>query len=137
MIKPWFIFALLALVMWGLWGFFPKLATLHITPKSAIVYEVLGSMIVGAVIFSLIKFQPETQPTGIVFAVLTGITATLGTFFFLYAVTLGKASVVVTVTALYPLITILLTYLVLKEPITMLQGVGMVLALIAMVFFTL
>ena len=136
MIKPWFIFALLALVMWGLWGFFPKLATLHITPKSAIVYEVLGSMIVGVVIFSLIKFQPETQRTGILFAVLTGITATLGTFFFLYAVTLGKASVVVTITALYPLITILLTYLVLKEPITMVQGVGMVLALIAMVLFT-
>ena len=90
-------------------------------------------MIVGIVVLSFIKFQPETQPTGILFAVLTGITATLGTFFFLYAVTLGKASVVVTITALYPLITIVLTFLVLREPITMVQGVGMALALIAMV----
>lgn len=88
--KSWFIFAILALIMWGLWGFFPKLATQYITPKSAIIWEVVGSLLVGIVVAFFIKFQPEIHTKGIVFAVLTGITATLGTLFFLYAVVQGK-----------------------------------------------
>ncbi len=135
--KEWFIFALLALVMWELWGFFPKLSTNYISPKSALVYEVLGSLIVGIIIFSLLGFKPEIQGKGILFAVLTGLAATLGTLFFLYAVSKGEASLAVTTTALYPLITIALAFLILKEPITVLQGVGMALAIVAMILFTL
>lgn len=135
--KEWFIFAILALIMWGLWGFFPKLSTNYINPKSALVYEVIGSVIVGMIIAFLVGFKPEVQIKGITFAVLTGIAATLGTLFFLYAVSMGKASIVVTTTALYPLITILLAFLILHEPITITQGIGILLALIAMVLFTL
>lgn len=135
--REWFIFALLALIMWGLWAFFPKLAIQYLTPKSAIIWEVLGSLLVGIIVLLFIKFQPEVQAKGIVFALLTGITATLGTLFFLYAVTHGKASIVVTTTALYPLITIALAFFILKETITLYQGIGMVLALLAMILFTL
>ncbi|HLC71605.1 MAG TPA: EamA family transporter [Candidatus Nanoarchaeia archaeon] len=131
--KEWFVFAILALIMWGLWGFFPKLSTNYINPKSALVYEVLGSVIVGVIIFFLVGFKPEVHPKGIIFALLTGIAATLGTLFFLYAVSRGKASTTVVITALYPLITIMLALLILHEPISLKQGIGMLLALAAII----
>jgi transporter family protein len=57
----------------------------------------------------------------------------LGALFYLIAITRGKISTIVTLTALYPLISIALAWMVLKEPITLKEGVGMVLALIAIV----
>jgi len=45
----------------------------------------------------------------------------------------GKASVVIPFTALYPLITIILSFTILKETITAQQGMGIVLALISMI----
>ena len=131
--KEWFVFAILALIMWGLWGFFPKLSTNYINPKSALVYEVVGSVIVGVIILFLVGFKPEVHPKGIIFALLTGIAATLGTLFFLYAVSRGKASTTVVITALYPLITIMLALLILHEPISLKQGIGMLLALAAII----
>ena len=135
--REWFVFALLALIMWGLWGFFPKLSTNYISPKSALVYEVLGSMIVGILIFFLVGFKPEVHTKGIIFAVLTGIAATLGTLFFLYAVSRGKASITMAITVLYPLITIALAFFILHESISVKQGIGMLLALIAIVLVAL
>jgi len=132
----WLIFAILALLIWGFWGFFPKLATNYINPKSVLVYEVIGAIIVGIIVLSFIKFKPEFHAKGITFAILTGIAGTLGALFFILAVSRGKTSVVVTTTALYPLVTIILAFLILKEPITLKQGIGMIFALMAMILFS-
>ena len=131
----WFLFAALTFFMFGLWGFFSKLSTNYIDPKSAMVYEVLGRILIAILILILLRFRPEFHIRGISFAFLTGVTGTLGVLFFLFAVSQGRTSVVVTMTALYPLVTILLTYFILKEPITLKQAAGMLFALIAMILF--
>ncbi len=97
----WLKFALLALVMWGLWGFFPKLATNYLEPKSALIYEVIGAIIVGILTLFLVGFKPEFHTRGIAFAVLTGIGGSLGALFFLYAINKCKTSGIVHLTALY------------------------------------
>jgi transporter family protein len=130
--KDWFIFAMLALVLYGLWGFFPKIASNYIGPKSILIYETIGAVLVGILVLFLLSFKVEINSSGALFGILTGIAATAGTLFFLFALTKGKVSVIVTTTALYPLVTIILAFLILKEPITPKQGIGMVLALIAM-----
>jgi len=134
--NSWVIFAILALLVWGFWGFFPKLATNYISPKSVLVYEVIGAIIVGMAVLFLINFKPEVNAKGITFAILTGIAGTLGALFFIFAVSRGETSVVVTTTALYPLITIILAFLILKEPITIKQGVGMIFAFAAMMLLS-
>ena len=134
--NSWVIFAILALLVWGFWGFFPKLATNYISPKSVLVYEVIGAIIVGVAVLFLINFKPEVNAKGITFAILTGIAGTLGALFFIFAVSRGETSVVVTTTALYPLITIILAFLILKEPITMKQGIGMIFAFAAMMLLS-
>lgn len=129
----WLLSALFALIIYGFWGFFPKLAVSYISPRSALVYEVGGALLVGLFILFLIDFQPETNPKGILFAMLTGIAGMAGTFFFFSAAQKGKISVVVCLTAIYPLITVILAVLFLKEPLTVKQFFGMVLAIGAII----
>ncbi|MBU0485907.1 MAG: EamA family transporter [Proteobacteria bacterium] len=127
----WFLASFLALIIYGFWGFFPKLAVTYINPQSALVYEIAGAALVGVVALFLVKFQPESHPRGIMFAVLTGVCGMVGTLFYFWAASKSKISIVVSVTALYPLITILLAAVFLKEPITVKQISGMLCALLA------
>lgn len=131
----WLTPALVTIIFWGLWGFIPKLATNYTDPKSALVWQVVGSIIAGLVILLLAHFKVNTHPKGILFGTLAGLAGMFGALAFLVAMSKGKAAVVVTITALYPLVTIFLSFLLLKETLTPKQGVGIILALMAMLFF--
>ncbi len=132
----WFVFALLALLIYGFWGFLPKLAVTFISPQSALVYQVGGGLAVGIIVLIFAGFKIETHPTGAIYAILTGVTGVLGTLFYYAAASRGNISVVVSMTALYPLITILLAYFILQEPISIKQIVGMFFALLAIILFS-
>ena len=123
----------LALIIWGFWGFFPKLATRYMSPQSLIFYQGLAGLLVGLASLFMIGFKPEVHPKGILFAFLTGVMGLLGGLFYLFALARGKVSVIVTLTALYPIITIALAAVFLKEPITLKQGCGMVLAVLSII----
>ena len=133
--KSWFVPAILTLIFFGLWGFFPKITTRYIEPKSALVYEVAGGALVGLSVPVWLSFKPQVHPVGTFLGVITGIFGFVGALFFLYAVSRGNASIVVTLSALYPLVVILLSRIFLDEPITLKQGIGIALALISMVLF--
>ncbi|UCB44435.1 MAG: EamA family transporter [Spirochaetota bacterium] len=133
--KNWFLLSLITVVLWGFWGFLPKLTTQYISPKSALLYQVIGTVIVGIVALATVHFRPETHPRGVLLGIITGIAAYSGAMAFLYAISKYKASVVIPMTALYPLVAILLSYVFLHEPITVKQGIGIFLALGAMVLF--
>lgn len=131
------ILAVVSLVMWGLWGFFPKLATDNIGPKSVLIFQNTATILVTIFVLASVNFKPEINSKGIFFSVISGLAGTVGGLFFLYAISKGRASVIVTMTALYPIVTIILAFLILKEPISLKQGIGMMFALIAMVLFSL
>jgi transporter family protein len=136
-VEPWLIFAVLSLLLYGLWGFFPKLATDQgIEPRSILIYETIGTAAIALIVLAFIGFKPDFNGKGFSFALIAGTAGALGSLFFLLALSKGKASVVVTMTALYPLIVIVLSCFVLKEPLTLKQGIGIVFALIAMVLFS-
>jgi len=132
----WFVSTLLALLVFGLWGFFPKLAVTYINPQSALVFQVAGGLLVGILTLFLIGFKPEVHPLGVLFAILSGVTGVLGTLFYYAAARHGSISVVASMTALYPLITIFLAYIILREPISARQVVGLLFALAAIVLFS-
>jgi transporter family protein len=103
------------------------------SPQSIIVYEVLAGLSIGVACLWLTGFRPETHPRGILYACLTGVAGLLGGLFYLFAMARGKVSVIVTLTALYPIITIALAAVFLREPITFKQGCGMILAVISII----
>ncbi len=130
------IFSILALITWGFWGFFPKISVMHIDAKSAAFYEVIGGILFGVLLLFIINFKIQSNFYGVTFGILTGFAALLGGLFFLLALSSGaKLSVTVVLTALYPIITILLSFFILHETLTIKQGIAMVLALIAIVLF--
>lgn len=135
--QTWFILAVVALLLWGVWGLFPKLATNYLSPASVMVFEGLGHLLVIVVVLASLSFRPELHSRGVAFAILAGLIGTLGTIPFLYAISRGKAAVVVPMTSLYPLVTIILSLLILKEPMTWKQGLGIVFALMALLLFAL
>lgn len=73
----------------------------------------------------------------VIYAVLAGVLGGISYIFFMKALETGKASVVLPLTTLYPAVTVVLAMIILKEGITITQAIGIVLALIAIILFSL
>ena len=134
--KTWIIPICITFVLWGIQGFVAKLTTQYISPMSALLYNIVGALIVGIVILYLLNFSPQIHAKCIALAVFMGTLGILVALGMLYAMRQGKVSVVTVISALYPLVSILLAYFILKEPVTLKEGVGIVFALVALVLFS-
>jgi len=129
--SQWLPAALFALFSFGVWGLFTKLAIIYIDSKSALVFQTIGVVIVGLITLSLLNFKPATDLKGLSYGILTGVAYGVGCLFYFIAADKGKIITVVTMTALYPLVTILLSYLLLREGINIKQFAGIGFALLA------
>ncbi len=132
----WLLPSVATLLLWGIWGFFPKLAAASLPPKAVFVFQAIGNLIVIAAVLVSANFRLEVNSKGVLFAVLAGLAVALGTFFFLVALDRGKASVVVPMTALYPVVSILLSILFLGERLTLHQALGIAFSMIALLLFS-
>ncbi len=131
--SSWFMPAVMALILWGIWGVFQKLATNHMSPRNVYLVSALGAIAVALVILSTSKFPLSMSADGALFALIAGTCSALGGLLFLHAVSKGEASVVITFTALYPVVSIILSFVLFREAITVKQGIGIVMALFSMV----
>ncbi len=130
----WLLPSVGALLAWGLWAFIPKIASEYLDPRNILACELLGALVIGFLGLWIMDIRLQFHPRGSMLAVLAGAVGTLGTLLYLVAATRGRISVIVTLTALYPLVTILLSHFLLREPITLKQAIGMSLAIIAILF---
>jgi uncharacterized membrane protein len=73
---------------------------------------------------------------GLVFALLGGIANTVAALFYFWAISIGKVSVVVPITSIYPLFTILVAYFFFKESeaADILTIIGTLLIIIGIIF---
>ncbi len=83
------------------------------------------------------RFRLEKSAKGIFYSVLMGVLAGVGglTLFAAYH-TGGNTSLITVVTALYPMITVVLAMTVLREKLRRIQIVGLIFACIAFVIFS-
>lgn len=129
--KVWYVYTALTVLTWGLWGIFSKLAANYAKPKQALLFQTVGVLAFAIVVLFMEKFHFEWSAAGFGWAALGGFFAFVGFLTFFAALDQGKASTVVTLSALYPLVTIVLSIAFLHERLTMRQGIGIVLALLA------
>ena len=125
----WLPAALFSLLAFGLWGYFSKLTVQHIDAGSALVFQTIGVLLTGLLTLGMLHFRPASDFRGILLAILTGVAYGLGCLLYFVAASRGKVTTVVTLTALYPLITIGLSFLLLHESISLRQWSGIALAL--------
>jgi transporter family protein len=134
--KAWLLPAIFIPIVWGFWGLLPKLAVRYLSATSAMVYQVGGTVVFGIVLLAVIGFRPQLEPKGIALAFAAGFCGMGGAFLYLLAVSKAKVSVIVFISAMYPLVTVALSFFILHEPITLKEGIGMVFALTAIVLFS-
>ncbi len=135
--KEWVLYSALALLIWGLWAFLPKMALSCLEPKTAFMFEVIGGAITG--LFAFLILRPQlggAEIRGIIPALLTGMMGYLGLLCFMYAIREGKICVVAPLTALYPVVTLALAMIFLKERINIVQFAGIILALVSVVLIS-
>ena len=63
--KEWVLPTVGTFICWGLWSFIPKITTKYIDPRSAIIFEVIGGIVLSLVVLSVTNFRLETHPKGI------------------------------------------------------------------------
>ncbi len=129
------LFAGLSLAVWGLWGFFSKLGTSVLSAQNVLVFSIIGSIIGVMITIIALPGPLVMNPRGILYAILSGATSTLGSMFFFLALRKGPTPIIVSITSLYPLVTILLSVLILREAITLRHALGIACALLAMFLF--
>ena len=129
--KEWVLPTILTLLAWGLWAFLPKLAMRHIDPQSAIVYQALGGILVGLWVLITLKFRVEFNPPGFSYSLVIGLLGFFGAFMYLVAVSKGPLTLVAPITALYPMLAIILGFIFLNEAISLKQGIGIAMSLVS------
>lgn len=132
----WILLSLLTLVLWGFWGFFGKVAAVHIDWKQVTTLFALGVAMPAFMLYLYDRPAVNIVNVGSWYAIASGIVAVLGLVTMYMAFQKAEASLVVTITALYPLVTILLSICLLNEKITMFQGLGIFLAVVGIVLMT-
>lgn len=134
--RTWLFNSVMALCCWGLWAFFPKIAVKYTTPRNAMVFEVIGCALVALVVLCTFHRELEFNPKGVIPSIGTGVAGTCGLLFFLYAVRVGKVTVISTLTAVYPVITAILAVIFLREKLSYTQWAGIALAMVAIALIT-
>lgn len=125
----------LCIVFWGLWAFLPKLATGYLSVLDVFLYEVCAIVVVAAAI--LVVYRPKLEiGRSAGFAIAAGSVGTLGFMLYVFALSGQDASVVAALTALYPVIPVVLGLVVLKEKLSAANWAGIFLALCAVVLLS-
>jgi drug/metabolite transporter (DMT)-like permease len=115
--------------------------TLHRATLNAFFWPLAAARFAGFValgIYALLTRQPGLPPRNLWgFSIVNGILDIGGNAFYVLAAQTGRLDVAAVLSALYPASTVLLAWIVLKERITWTQTLGVLLAFIAIVLFTL
>jgi bacterial/archaeal transporter family protein len=134
--QSWLIYSVLVILFWGFWAFLPRIAHRTLDTRSVLFFQQMGALAATLVLLFAQRFKLQSNWQGIGWAVLTGILGVLGLFCYLQASSQHKLSVVVIMTALYPVLTVTLSIIVLRERLTPLQFLGILFAAIAIVLLS-
>jgi transporter family protein len=131
----WLWWSVLAIVFFGAWGVVSKVAVDFTSPFVNQVIFTIGLVPVVVVATLSKNFSAGRNPRkGAVFGFITGILGGTGNIMFFLALNEGgKASTVVPVTGLYPMVTVFAALFLLRERLNRVQAVGIGLALTAIV----
>jgi len=129
--KPWVLYAVLTLLSWGVWGFFSKLASNQTRPRQVLLFQAAGALAFALLVLTLERFRIQWSTGDFAWSFAGGFVNFVGFLVFFAAIEKGKVSTIITMTSLYPVVTIVLSTIFLHERITRREGLGIVLALIA------
>lgn len=123
-------FALAAMGAWGVWAFLPKLAS-RIDPNSAAIWSWLGGSLIAIPCLICKGGRLETGSGAFGYSLAAGCCGIFGGLMYQRAMnnSEGNTSVVVVISALYPVVCVLMSYLLLREQMNAGKWAGLALCL--------
>jgi drug/metabolite transporter (DMT)-like permease len=127
----WLAITLGATVLWGLGTLAAKPSTDRVGPRKM----ALGATLVEGIVFAVVGFAMPRGPfppdaLTIAAAVAAGTWGSVGYIFFYEGMRLGSVGLVGTVSAAYPILTVALSVLILREPLGGFQALGIALTIL-------
>ncbi len=133
----WFLYALWTTLSWGVWGAFIEIPEKAGFPAT-LGYVVWSFSMVPFLVWALYnngwkcRFAPATVRDGL----SVGLTGAGGNLLLFEALRTGPAYIVFPLVSLYPVLTVFLSLIFLREKASVRQWTGIVLALVAIFFLT-
>jgi transporter family protein len=138
MTHSWILYASIALVFWGITGVTQKLATNRISSQLSFLWFAYAMIAISLVLLVTAAMHWHVRPLIFWLAVAGGTLNGLGALTSFTALESGgKASIVISLISLYPLLTVAFAVVVLHEKLTAGQGCGILLAIVAAILLSL
>jgi transporter family protein len=129
----WLRYALLCIFWWGLWGFLSKIGSETANPLQMQILFTLGMLPVAMGMLLQMRGKLDRDRAGVSYGLLSGVATGLGTLGYYAALREQNASVVTPLTGVFPVLTVVLAFVVLRERLNRVQIGGMLLALVSIV----
>jgi uncharacterized membrane protein len=132
--SSWMLLSIATVLLWGSWGLQSKVIIDRISPwMNQVLFSIgLLPLLVWMFFWKNLRQAAGERKKGAAYGLMTGILGGIGNVTFYLALSGGgKASVIVPMVGLAPLVTVVLAVLILKESLNRAQVIGLVLALIS------
>jgi len=135
-IESWILYSVAAAFFWGCWGVVAKLISADVSPFTNHLLFSAGMLFTLPLVLKKVRTTTPNRK-GIRWGLVAGVLAVIGNVAVYQAFTSGGlAAIVIPVTNLYPLVTIAIALLVFKEKLHWINGIGMLLAIPAVVMLS-
>jgi bacterial/archaeal transporter family protein len=138
MIPAWLWFATIALLFWGVTGITQKLSTNRISSELSFLWFAYAMIAISAVLVFTVPMHWHVSALVAFLAIIGGTLNAMGALTSFAALEAGgKASVVISLISLYPLLTVILAVALLHESLTKEQIAGIIMAIAAAILLSL
>jgi drug/metabolite transporter (DMT)-like permease len=136
--RDWVVYALITVLLWGVWGALAGLSAQHGFPDT-LVYCVWSLTMIPPAVFVLARngWKLDVSARAVAYGMTIGLLGAGGQMLLFKALTLGPAYFIFPIISLSPAITIALSFVMLRERTGKLGALGIVLALAALPLFDL
>lgn len=134
--KKWLFYALITVIFWGIWGAFSSISAQNGFPDTLVYCVWAITMIVPTIIVLQRGGWKIDKSFKAIWQGLTiGLLGAGGQMILFYALTIGPAYYIFPIISVSPLVTIVLSTLILKERTNLMGIIGVIISLIALPMF--
>ncbi|RDH76864.1 DMT family transporter [Mycolicibacterium moriokaense] len=134
--RSWIFYAALLILFWGVWGAFSALPADKYGYPDEMIYSIWALTMIIPAAFILRGERWDRRPQATIYGLLIGFTGAGGQLVLFAALTMGPAYLIFPIISISPAITVLMAMLLLRERLKALAAVGLVMALAAIVLFS-
>ena len=130
---PWLLPSVLAVILWGISMFLPKLAIRGLPPFHMTIYSYSFFLLGSIALQGFYGFQIDFNPRGVLLAMAVGVVGGIAQILYNVSLRTSTMTYSVVITSLYPAVSTLLAFFVLGEALTLRQTAGIVLGIFSLI----